>query len=96
MSKELTFTACVRREGRITVPVQIRNAFQIDEGNWVTVKIVQVIAGKTPVSDSTCANDCWWIHGKIRCRNCPYIDDNGWMKANHPIFRKKYEFSGVQ
>ena len=37
--EEVEFTAYVRREGRITVPKEVRDALTLDEGNLVKCKI---------------------------------------------------------
>jgi len=40
--EETEFTAYVRREGRITVPKEVRDALIIEEGNLVRCKISKV------------------------------------------------------
>ncbi len=42
MSKEAEFTAYLRKEGRITVPKEVRDALAIKEGNLVKCKISKV------------------------------------------------------
>jgi len=42
LSEEAEFTAYVRREGRITVPKEVRDALTIKEGNLVKCKISKV------------------------------------------------------
>lgn len=40
--EEAEFTAYVRREGRITVPKEVRDALAVKEGNLVKCKIRKV------------------------------------------------------
>ena len=41
---EAEFTAYVRREGRVTIPKELRDALIIKEGNLVRCKIIKVRA----------------------------------------------------
>ena len=47
MSKELDFTAYVRKEGRMTVPKGVRDALGIREGDLVNCTIGKVKPDKT-------------------------------------------------
>ncbi|MFQ5836397.1 MAG: hypothetical protein ACE5HG_00920 [Candidatus Bathyarchaeia archaeon] len=40
--EEAEFTAYIRREGRMTVPKEVRDALKIEEGNLVKCKIKKV------------------------------------------------------
>ena len=40
--EEVEFTVYVRRDGRMTVPKEVRDALRIKEGNLVKCKIVKV------------------------------------------------------
>jgi len=40
--EEAEFTAYVRREGRVTVPKEVRDALAINEGNLVKCKVSKV------------------------------------------------------
>jgi len=42
LSREAEFTAYLRKEGRITVPKEVRDALAITEGNLVKCKISKV------------------------------------------------------
>ncbi len=42
MSREAEFTAYLRKEGRITVPKEVRDALTIKEGHLVKCKISKV------------------------------------------------------
>jgi bifunctional DNA-binding transcriptional regulator/antitoxin component of YhaV-PrlF toxin-antitoxin module len=39
---EITFTVYVRREGRVTVPKELRDAYDISEGNLVECHIKKI------------------------------------------------------
>ena len=39
---ELSFTVYVRREGRVTVPKELRDAYDIEEGNLVECHIKKI------------------------------------------------------
>jgi hypothetical protein len=41
-------------------------------------KRVKALEERTLVNDDVCFSEaCWWVSGRIRCRNCPYIDCQG-------------------
>ncbi len=41
-TKELTFTVYMRHEGRVTVPKELRDAYDIKEGDLVECKIRKI------------------------------------------------------
>ncbi len=41
-TKEMTFTVYMRREGRVTVPKELRDAYAIKEGDLVECKIRKI------------------------------------------------------